>query len=253
MKIYGKNCINEALRAKAKLEKVFLLDTNQKKDVNIIDQLNKNSIPYEIVNKQKMEKLFGNNTQGYAAFREEYHILVEEDLNNFKDASRILLLDGIMDPHNLGAILRTVDAFGIDLVILPKNRSVSVTEVAAHVSTGAIEHTNIMYVNSLLTICNRLKEMGFWICGTDAKGTVLSTDIDKNLKLAVITGSEGFGMSKTLVNASDFLITIPMVGYVNSLNASDYLITIPMVGHVNSLNASVSAAIVMHDLMKKGE
>ena len=235
MKIYGKNCINEALRAKAKLEKVFLLDTNQKKDVNIIDQLNKNSIPYEIVNKQKMEKLFGNNTQGYAAFREEYHILAEEDLNNFKDASRILLLDGIMDPHNLGAILRTVDAFGIDLVILPKNRSVSVTEVAAHVSTGAIEHTNIMYVNSLLTICNRLKEMGFWICGTDAKGTVLSTDIDKNLKLAVITGSEGFGMSKTLVNASDFLITIPMVG------------------HVNSLNASVAAAIVMHDLMKKGE
>ncbi len=235
MKIYGKNCINEALRAKAKLEKVFLLDTNQKKDVNIIDQLNKNSIPYEIVNKQKMEKLFGNNTQGYAAFREEYHILTEEDLNNFKDASRILLLDGIMDPHNLGAILRTVDAFGIDLVILPKNRSVSVTEVAAHVSTGAIEHTNIMYVNSLLTVCNRLKEMGFWICGTDAKGTVLATDIDKNLKLAVITGSEGFGMSKTLVNASDFLITIPMVG------------------HVNSLNASVAAAIVMHDLMKKGE
>ena len=235
MKIYGKNCINEALRAKAKLEKVFLLDTNQKKDVNIIDQLNKNSIPYEIVNKQKMEKLFGNNTQGYAAFREEYHILTEEDLNNFKEASRILLLDGIMDPHNLGAILRTVDAFGIDLVILPKNRSVSVTEVAAHVSTGAIEHTNIMYVNSLLTVCNRLKEMGFWICGTDAKGTVLATDIDKNLKLAVITGSEGFGMSKTLVNASDFLITIPMVG------------------HVNSLNASVAAAIVMHDLMKKGE
>ncbi len=232
MKIYGKNCINEALRAKAKLEKVFLLDSNQKKDVNIIDQLNKNNIPYEIVNKQQMEKIFGNGTQGYAAFREEYKILAEEDLASFKDSSRILLLDGIMDPHNLGAILRTVDAFGIDLVILPKNRSVSVTEVAAHVSTGAIEHTNIMYVNSLLTVCNKLKDMGFWICGTDAKGTVLATDIDKDLKLAVITGSEGFGMSKTLVNASD------------------YLITIPMVGHVNSLNASVAAAIVMHDLMK---
>lgn len=235
MKIYGKNCINEALRAKAKLEKVFLLDSNQKKDVNIIDQLKKNSIPYEIVNKQTMEKLFGNSTQGYAAYREEYKILGEEELSRFKDSSRILLLDGIMDPHNLGAILRTVDAFGIDLVVLPKNRSVSVTEVAAHVSTGAIEHTNIMYVNSLLTVCNKLKDMGFWICGTDAKGTVLATDIDKDLKLAVITGSEGFGMSKTLVNASD------------------YLITIPMVGHVNSLNASVAAAIVMHDLMKKGE
>ena len=235
MKIYGKNCINEALRAKAKLEKVFLLDSNQKKDFNIIDQLNKNSIPYKIVNKQTMEKIFGTGAQGYGAYREEYKILSEENLKEFKDCSRILLLDGIMDPHNLGAILRTVDAFGIDLVVLPKNRSVSVTEVAAHVSTGAIEHTNIMYVNSLLTVCNKLKDFGFWICGTDAKGTVLATDIDKELKLAVIIGSEGFGMSKTLVNASD------------------YLITIPMVGHVNSLNASVSAAIVMHDLMKKGE
>ena len=235
MKIYGKNCINEALRAKAKLEKVFLLDSNQKKDFNIIDQLNKNSIPYEVVNKQTMEKIFGPGAQGYGAYREEYKILSEENLNEFKDCSRILLLDGIMDPHNLGAILRTVDAFGIDLVVLPKNRSVSVTEVAAHVSTGAIEHTNIMYVNSLLTVCNKLKDFGFWICGTDAKGTVLATDIDKELKLAVIIGSEGFGMSKTLVNASD------------------YLITIPMVGHVNSLNASVSAAIIMHDLMKKGE
>ena len=235
MKIYGKNCINEALRAKAKLEKVFLLDTNQKKDVNIIDQLNKNHIPYEFLNKQKMEHIFGNGTQGYAAYREDYKILDEEALKEFKDSSRILILDGIQDPHNLGAILRTVDAFGIDLVILPKNRSVSVTEVVAHVSTGAIEHTNIMYVNSLLNTCNKLKEMGFWICGTDAKGTVLATEIDKNLKLAVITGSEGFGMSKTLVNTSD------------------YLITIPMVGHVNSLNASVAAAIVMHDLMKKGE
>jgi len=235
MKIYGKNCINEALRAKAKLEKVFLLDSNQKKDFNIIDQLNKNSIPYEVVNKQTMEKIFGTGAQGYGAYREDYKILSEENLKEFKDCSRILLLDGIMDPHNLGAILRTVDAFGIDLVVLPKNRSVSVTEVAAHVSTGAIEHTNIMYVNSLLTVCNKLKDFGFWICGTDAKGTVLATDIDKELKLAVIIGSEGFGMSKTLVNASD------------------YLITIPMVGHVNSLNASVSAAIVMHDLMKKGE
>lgn len=235
MKIYGKNCINEALRAKAKLLKVFLLDSNQKKDINIIDQLKKKSIPYEIVDKKYLEKNFGNNTQGYAAIRDDYYIYNEEDLFKFKDSSRILILDGIQDPHNLGAILRTVDAFGIDLVILPKNRSVSVSETVAHVSTGAIEHTNIMYVNSLLTVCNKLKEFGFWICGTDAKGNVLAGDIDKSLKIAVIIGSEGFGMSKTLVNASD------------------YLITIPMVGHVNSLNASVSAAIVMYDLMKKGE
>ena len=156
--------------------------------------------------------------------------VIEDSESNF-----IVMLDSIEDPHNFGAIIRTCECAGVNYIIIPKNRSVSVTETVAHVSTGAIEHTNIMYVNSLLNICNKLKEMGFWICGTDARGTVEASNIDKNLKLAVITGSEGFGMSKTLVNASD------------------YLITIPMVGHVNSLNASVAAAIVMHDLMKKGD
>ena len=89
-----------------------------------------------------------------------------------------------------------------------------------------------MYVNSLFNVVTKLKDMGFWICGTDASGTVLATNIDKDLKLAIIIGSEGFGMSKTLVKASD------------------YLLTIPMVGHVNSLNASIATAIVLHDLMK---
>ena len=119
------------------------------------------------------------------------------------------------------------------MVILPKNRSVFVTEVVAHVSTGAIEYTKIVYVNSLNQAVAKLKENGFWICGTDASGTIRSSEIDPNLSLAVIIGSEGFGMSKTLVKESD------------------YLITIPMVGHVNSLNASVSAGIVLHDLCLK--
>jgi 23S rRNA (guanosine2251-2'-O)-methyltransferase len=148
-----------------------------------------------------------------------------------KERGRVLILDGIQDPHNLGAIIRSVDAFGYDMIILPKNNSVSVNETVAHISTGAIEYTKIMYVNSLLTVINKLKDMGYWICGTDASGDTLSSNIDKSLNLAVIIGSEGFGMSKTLVKASDFLITIPMKG------------------HVNSLNASVSAGIVLHDLM----
>ena len=220
IKIYGKNCVNEAIRKKDFLKKVFLLDSNKQKDKNIVDILSKNNISYEIVDKKKMDQLFGQSHQGYAAYREDYIILDETNLADFSDSSRILILDGIMDPHNLGAILRTVDAFGIDLVILPKNRSCFVNETVAHVSTGAIEHTNIMYVNSLNNIVVKLKDMGFWICGTDASGTVLANEIDKDLKLAIITGSEGFGMSKTLVKASDFLITIPMVGHVNSLNAS---------------------------------
>lgn len=233
IKIYGKNCIYEAIRANANFEKIFVLDSNAKKDKNFINMLADKKIPYEVVSKEKMDKIFGSSHQGYGAYRQSYYIYDESFINDFDESySRVLILDGIMDPHNLGAILRSVDAFGVDLVILPKNRSCSLTEVVAHVSTGAIEHTKIMYINSLLNAVNKLKEKGFWICGTDAQGNTLASQIDKNLKLAIIIGSEGFGMSKTLVNQSD------------------YLITIPMVGHVNSLNASVSCAIVLHDLMK---
>lgn len=235
IKIYGKNCIYEAIKTKAKLD-VYLLEGLDKKDKNFISLLNDKHISFKFLSKDKMNREFGNSHQGYAAIREDYKILDEKDLVDLdSNASRILLLDGINDPHNLGAILRSADAFGVDLVVLPKNRSCPITEVVAHVSTGAIEHVDIMYVNSLSTIVNKLKDLGFWICGTDAKGTTLVGDIDLSLKLAIIIGSEGFGMSKTLVNASDFLITIPMIG------------------HVNSLNASVSCGIVLSNLMKKGE
>ena len=236
IKIYGKNCIYEAIRAKAPLSKVFLLDTITKKDKNIIDILNKNNYSYQLVSKDKMDKEFTQSNQGYGAYRDDYKIYGDEFIDMIPTAGgRVLLLDGIQDPHNLGAILRSVDAFSYDMVVLPKNRSAFITEVVAHVSTGAIEYVNIAYVNSLLTAVTRLHDKNYWILGTDARGTRKTEDIDKSLNLAVIIGSEGFGMSKTLVNQSDFLITIPMSG------------------HVNSLNASVSAGIVLKDLKKEIE
>ncbi len=233
IKIYGKNCVYEAIRAKAHME-VFIEDNQVKKDKNILSLLSDKGYKYKVLTKQDMDKKFGQSHQGYGALREDYPIYDESYIKDFKkDQARVLILDGIQDPHNFGAILRSVDAFGFDMVILPKNRSVAVTEVVAHVSTGAIEYTKIVYVNSLNQAVLRLKENGFWICGTDALGTVRSSEIDPSLSLAVIIGSEGFGMSKTLVKESD------------------YLITIPMMGHVNSLNASVSAGIVLHDLCLK--
>lgn len=236
IKIYGKNCFYEAIRAKAPLIKVFLLDSIVKKDKNIVDILNKNNYSYTLLSKDKMDREFGSSNQGYGAYREDYKIYDDDYIDIIPDkGGRILILDGIQDPHNLGAILRSVDAFSYDLVILPKNRSAFINETVAHVSTGAIEYVNIAYVNSLLTQINRLHEKNYWILGTDAKGTTKTEDIDKSLNLAVIIGSEGFGMSKTLVKQSDFLITIPMTG------------------HVNSLNASVSTGIVLKDLKKEIE
>ena len=236
IKIYGKNCVYEAIRAKAPLSKIFLLDNITKKDKNIIDILNKNNYQYQSLSKDKMDKEFGQSNQGYGAYRNDYKIYGDEFIDMIPtNGGRVLLLDGIQDPHNLGAILRSVDAFSYDMVILPKNRSAFINETVAHVSTGAIEYVNIAYVNSLLTAVNRLHDKNYWVLGTDARGETKTEDIDKSLNLAVIIGSEGFGMSKTLVNQSD------------------YLITIPMTGHVNSLNASVSAGIVLKDLKKEIE
>ena len=180
-----------------------------------------------------MDSIFGSSHQGYGAYHVDYKIYGEEVLDTIPSSpKRILLLDGIMDPHNLGAILRSVDAFGYDAVILPKNRSCSITETVAHVSTGAIEHVKIAYVNSLSAFVEYLKAKGYWICGTDAKGNTDVSSVDLNLDLAVIIGSEGFGMSRTLVKQTD------------------YLLSIPMVGHVNSLNASVSTGIILYALKK---
>ena len=221
IKIYGKNCVYAAIHSKAKIELVYLLNDINKKDNNIIKLLEDKGYNYKLVSKEVMNKEFGDSHQGYGALRSDYNILGEDYLSNLpKEGGRVLILDGIQDPHNLGAIIRSVDAFSYDLIILPKNRSVSINKTVAHVSTGAIEYINIMYVNSLNSVVEKLKKLNYWICGTDASGDVLANSIDKSLNLAVIIGSEGFGMSKTLVKASDYLITIPMTGHVNSLNAS---------------------------------
>ena len=232
--IYGKNCIKEAIKANQGIKKIYVLDSMVSKEKNFISLLDDKKIKYEVVNKGKMDNLFGHSHQGFGAIREDYYVYDDKVVDFIEGPNkRILILDGIMDPHNFGAIIRSVDAFGYDAIVLPNNRSVRITETVAHVSTGAIEHVKIAYVNSLNTFIKRLKDNGYWICGTDASGDTLVSQIDKDRDLAVIIGSEGFGMSRTLVNMSD------------------YLITIPMVGHVNSLNASVSAGIVLHGLGKK--
>lgn len=233
IKLFGKNCVNEAIRANlATVEEVFILDSIVKKEENYLRMLKDKQVKVTILNKSKMDQLFQDKHQGYGAYRKDYNLIEFSNiLKNEKNGRRIVILDGIQDPHNFGAILRSCDAFGVDAVILPKNRSVSITQTVAHVSTGAIEYVPICIVNSLANTIKQLKENGFWIVGTDASGNVLAKDIDLSLNLAIVIGSEGFGMSKSI------------------LKEADYVLSIPMVGHVNSLNASVSAGIVIYSLL----
>lgn len=222
IKIYGKNCIYEAIRAGHEINEIFVLDNIAKKEESFLHMLKDKKIKYSVQNKGFMDKTFSNHHQGYGAYAKDYEYKDLEDvLRAPKDGRRIfLLLDGINDPHNFGAILRSCDAFSVDGVIIPKNRSVSITESVARVSTGAIEYVNIIQVNNLSYTIKKLKENGFWIVGTDASGEALASDIDKNLDTAIVIGSEGYGISKIIKKDCDYMLKIPMTGHVNSLNAS---------------------------------
>lgn len=221
-KIYGKNCINECIRAGHKIYEFDVEELAKKKDPSFLKKLEEKKIKYNILSKQAMDKKYGERHQGYGAVVEDYkYVTLEDILNKKKDSRKIFLVcDSLEDPHNLGAMIRSCDAFSIDAIIIPKNRSVSITETVAHVSTGAIEYVPICMVNNLSVALKKLQENNFWVVGTDASAKEEAKDIAKDLNLAVIIGSEGFGISKPCKNLCDYYIKIPMTGHVNSLNAS---------------------------------
>jgi 23S rRNA (guanosine2251-2'-O)-methyltransferase len=221
-KIYGKNCINEAIRAEHKIYQLDIEELADKKDPKFKNMLDDKGIKYSILSKKAMDKKYGEKHQGFGAIADEYkYVTLEELMNIPKNGRKIfLVLDGIEDPHNFGAMIRSCDAFSIDGIIIPKNRSVSITESVAHVSTGAIEYVPICMVNNLAQALRKLKENNVWVVGTDASAKEEASDIAKDLNIAVIIGSEGFGMSKVCKNECDYYIRIPMTGHVNSLNAS---------------------------------
>ncbi len=230
MKIYGKNCVYEAIRANRHILEIHVLEGS--KDTKFISLCNDKGFKIITHKKNEMDRMFTTQNQGYAAVVADYQYSMLDIALKKEEKRRIYLaLDGIEDPHNLGAIIRSADAFSIDGIILPKNHSVGITEVVAHVSTGAIEYVPIIMVNNLNQALVKLKENGYWVVGTDASATNTANDIDKSLDLVVVVGSEGFGISRLVAKNCD------------------YMIKIPMTGHVNSLNASVSAGIIISELV----
>lgn len=232
-KIYGKNVIKEAIYAKHLIEQIFLEEGFDKKEKNLFELVKKSNIAFKFVNKKEMDKTFQGLHQGIGAYASDYEYYDLLDIIDENKKQYFLILDGLEDPQNLGAILRTCDATGLDGIIIPKNRTVSLNPTVAKVSVGAIEYVKLIQVNNLNKAIDTLKEKGFWIYGTDMLGDKDYTDIDVSSSMAVIIGSEGFGMSRLVKEKCD------------------YLVSIPMVGHVNSLNASVSAAIFMYEILRK--
>ncbi len=216
MYVYGKNVVNEILKDNTPIKKVFLSDNFSDKDIlNKLRSLNTNTKyckPYEL------DKIVDANHQGIVLEVSDYQYFDIDDLL-VNENPLIVILDHLEDPHNFGAIIRTCEAAGIDGIIIPKNRSVDVNSTVMKTSTGALNHVKICQVTNLKNTMDYLKKKGFWIVGTDMDGTDY-TQVDYKGKMAIITGSEGFGMSRLVKDNCDFIASIPMYGEVNSLNAS---------------------------------
>ena len=174
-----------------------------------------------IVVSDKMDKLERKNHQGVILEIPDYEYLSEQDmLNNMPDKAFIVILDHLEDPHNFGAIIRTCEAAGVDYIIIPKNRSVSVNSTVMKTSVGALDNVKIVEVTNLNNTIKKLKANGVWVVGTDLENSVSYDKIDYTTSIALIIGSEGFGMSNLVKKNCDFIANIPMYGKINSLNAS---------------------------------
>ncbi|MFA5407323.1 MAG: 23S rRNA (guanosine(2251)-2'-O)-methyltransferase RlmB, partial [Bacilli bacterium] len=141
-------------------------------------------------------------------------------LDNVDNTSIIVLLDHLEDPHNLGAIIRTCEAAGVDGIIIPKDRCVDVNATVMKVSAGALDNTKIAAVTNLNSTITKLKDKGYWIVGTAMDSEKTYMDLDYNMPVCLIIGNEGSGISRLISEACDYVVSIPMHGKINSLNAS---------------------------------
>ncbi|MDR0299661.1 MAG: 23S rRNA (guanosine(2251)-2'-O)-methyltransferase RlmB [Streptococcaceae bacterium] len=233
--IYGLHAVTESL-VSGRVNKLFVQKDLRGKNIDKIKDLaRQKSVKIDWLDKTELSKMTGNGVhQGFGAFVSEFEYQeLSEILKNLqaKESATIMILDELTDPHNLGSIARTADATGVDAIIIPKHRSVGITPVAVKASTGALQHVPVVRVTNLSQSLDKLKEAGFWIFGTDMNGTSYDK-WNSSGKVALIIGNEGHGIGQNLKKQVDEMITIPMVG------------------HVQSLNASVAASILMYEIFR---
>lgn len=230
--VFGKNPVQEAMKGKRQIYEIFLDKEMNTQFKNYIGKWAKQrSIPYQQVSADKLEQFAGNSGhQGILAKIEpfKYNTLTEVLDNHLAKSDRdvvdsgltLLILDHLTDPQNFGAILRTADAAGVQGVIIPNRRSVDITPTVAKASSGACEHVPVIKVANLRQTIRKLKEQWIWVVGTDAESQSTIYEEDLNIPLAVVMGSEGQGISQSVLKECDILTNIPMDGAVNSLNVS---------------------------------
>lgn len=225
--VYGVHAVTALLdNPHRSIKKLYInkdrIDKRLQDVLNIAQQKN---IPTECVPAQKMNQQFAEFVhQGIVAIAEKLPEYIESDLGllleRCKQPGLILILDGITDPHNLGACLRSADAAGVDFVIIPKDKNASVTPVVSKVACGAAESVPLVRVTNLARAMEILKDKGVWIYGAAGEADVSLYDLDCNASIALVMGAEDKGMRHLTRELCDGLFSLPMLGTVSSLNVS---------------------------------
>ena len=208
--VYGKNSFFEALD-NHRIVMAYVLNDKAIKD---------RGIPYKVVDRKTLDRMSkSGNHQGYLAEVKEFRMsTVDEMIRDHHGL--IVMLDGIQDVHNLGAIIRTCECAGVDGVIYKSHNAVKVNDTVAKVASGALEYMKVAEVTNLVNTIRKLKEKGYWIVGSDGSADRLYTDLDYDMNTVLVIGSEGKGMSRLVREECDFIVKLPMKGHVTSLNAS---------------------------------
>lgn len=207
MRVYGMNVLKEL--DKKKIKKVF---TSRKE---VCKYCSENKIKYELVDNHLLNKMCVYNHQGVVIDAFDYNYYTMKDI----EGDLVLILDHLEDPHNFGAIIRTCASVGIKSIIIPKDRSVGVTDVVVKTSVGTINYVKIIMVNNLVATIKTLQKEGFFVYAASMEGTDFRK-VDYSNKVALVIGNEGSGVSRLVKESSDCLISIPMNKNVESLNAS---------------------------------
>ena len=215
-KIYGRKPVLETIDAGVAINKAYIIDQKTPIVGKIIDKLTRAKVEIKFVDKNFFKDVEGNH-QGVMIEVESFKYGSLDDLS---DSEKLILLDKIEDPHNLGAIIRSAESFGFDGVIIPERRSAKITPTVYKTSAGAINNIKIVMVKNLNRTMEELKDQGFWIYGLagEAESSIDQTNLKG--KVALVVGNEGDGLSRMVREHCDMLVKIPMQGLVNSLNAS---------------------------------
>lgn len=236
--LYGIHAVSEALKARGRgFQHVAV--SRERHDARlqkIVEQCRAAGVPVRQVPREELDRLANRAPhQGVVAITAEKQYGDVDDLLAAKRGSHafVLVLDGIEDPHNLGAIIRTADAAGADGIVIPERRAVGVTATVAKASSGAVEHVPIARVTNIARTLEDLKQRNLWTVGLDERGTQSYDQLDYNMDCALVLGAEGKGLHDLVRKRCDFLVSIPMLG------------------RVPSLNVSVAAGIVMYEVARQ--